>query len=221
MVEQRKAEPSLRERKKQATRQRISDVATRLFVARGFDEVTVAEVARAAEVSTMTVFNYFPRKEDLFLDRIPQAVEMFTEAVRRREPGRSPVAALRTLALRLLDQRHPLGGLDDDFPHFWRIVVGSPALRSRAREGAEEVEEALAEAFAQTAPELPDPGLAAALTVAAYRSVFVASARRLLAGEAAADVADDHRARMTAAFDALELVFGRPPGDVAPRRPAP
>ncbi|MER6784829.1 TetR/AcrR family transcriptional regulator [Streptomyces sp. NPDC000658] len=221
MVEQRKAEPSLRERKKQATRQRISDVATGLFVARGFDEVTVADVARAAEVSTMTVFNYFPRKEDLFLDRIPQAVEMFTEAVRRRDPGETPIAALRALALRLLDQGHPLGGLDDDFPHFWRIVVDSPALRARAREGVEEVEEALADAFAQTAPELPDPRLAAALAVAAYRSVFVTSARRLLAGERAADVLDGHRVRLAAAFDMLETAFGRPPADVTPGRPTP
>ncbi|MEH0469845.1 TetR/AcrR family transcriptional regulator [Streptomyces sp. B21-097] len=221
MAEQRKAEPSLRERKKQATRQRISDVATGLFVTRGFDEVTVAEVARAAEVSTMTVFNYFPRKEDLFLDRIPQAVEMFSEAVRRRDPGESPIAALRALALRLLDQRHPLGGIADDFRYFWRIVVDSPALRARAREGVEEVEEALADAFAETAPELPDARLAAALSVAAYRSVFVASARRLLAGEPAADVAGDHRARLAAAFDALEGVFGRPPGDDSTPRPTP
>lgn len=221
MVEQREAEPSLRERKKQATRQRISDVATGLFVAHGFDEVTVAEVARAAEVSTMTVFNYFPRKEDLFLDRIPQAVEMFTEAVRRRDPGESPIAALRALALRLLDQGHPLGGIADDFRYFWRIVLDSPALRARAREGVEEVEEALADAFTETAPELPDPRLAAALAVAAYRSVFVASARRLLEGEAAADVAEGHRARMAAAFDTLEEVFGRSPADAAPGRPAP
>lgn len=59
----------LRERKKWETRRRISDVATGLFFARGFDNVTIAEVAEAAGVSRMTVFNYFPRKEDLFLDR--------------------------------------------------------------------------------------------------------------------------------------------------------
>lgn len=58
----------LRERKKAATRQAISDVATRLFEARGFEAVTVAEIAAAADVSTKTVFNYFPAKEDLFFD---------------------------------------------------------------------------------------------------------------------------------------------------------
>ncbi|MFC4502198.1 MULTISPECIES: TetR/AcrR family transcriptional regulator [Streptomyces] len=200
----------LRERKKRATRQRISDVATGLFAQRGFDEVTVAEVARAAEVSAMTVFNYFPRKEDLFLDRIPEAVDLFTAAVRRRPPGEPPLAALRALALRLLDEHHPLGGVDDHFPHFWRVVIASPALRARAREGVEEVETALAEALAEITPELPDPALAAALTVAAYRSVYVTTARRLLAGEPAEAVAQDHRDRVGAAFDALEVVFGRP-----------
>jgi AcrR family transcriptional regulator len=198
------AELPLRERKKRATRQRISDIATSLFVARGFDAVTVAEVARAAEVSTMTVFNYFPRKEDLFLDRIPEAVDLFTGAVRRRGPGETPLTALRALALELLDERHPLAGIADRFAHFWRIVIDSPALRARAREGVEELEQALAETLAETAPEYPDPHLASALTVAAYRSVYVTSARRLLAGERAEELAEDHRVRVCAAFDALE-----------------
>lgn len=197
---------TLRERKKRETRQRISDEATMLFAARGFDRVTVAEVAKAAQVSTMTVFNHFPRKEDLFLDRIPEAVELFTAAVRNRPAGESASAALRALLLQLLDQRHPLAAVSDDFPYFWRIVLDSPALRARAREGVEEVEQALGDAMAETAPggDGPGPRLAAALTVAAYRAVYVATARRLLAGERAADVADDHRSRLHEAFDALE-----------------
>ena len=63
------ARPGLRERKKASTRLRISDIATGLFLERGFDEVTVAEVARAADVSVKTVFNYFGSKEDLIFDR--------------------------------------------------------------------------------------------------------------------------------------------------------
>ncbi|WP_223835852.1 TetR/AcrR family transcriptional regulator [Streptomyces venezuelae] len=197
---------TLRERKKRETRQRISDEATMLFAARGFDQVTVAEVARAAQVSTMTVFNHFPRKEDLFLDRIPEAVELLTAAVRNRPAGETPLAALRALLLRLLDQRHPLAAVSDDFPYFWRVVLDSPALRARAREGVEEVEQALGDAIAETAPggDGPGPRLAAALAIAAYRAVYVATARRLLAGERAADVADDHRSRVNGAFDALE-----------------
>ncbi|QNP73016.1 TetR/AcrR family transcriptional regulator [Streptomyces roseirectus] len=201
---ERTVELSLRERKKRATRQRISDVATGLFVARGFDEVTVAEVARAADVSAMTVFNYFPRKEDLFLDRVPEAVETFTGAVRHRAPGTTPLTALHDLALALLEDHHPLSAVDDDFPAFWQVVVDSPALRARAREGVEELETALADVLAETAPEYPDPPLAAALTVAAYRTVYVASARRLMAGEPASTVADAHRAHLRRAFTALE-----------------
>lgn len=200
-------ELSLRERKKRATRQRISNVATALFKERGFDGVSVAEVARAADVSTMTVFNYFPRKEDLFLDRIPEAVEVLSGAVRHRAPGETPLAALRRLTLELRDQQHPLAGPNDSFPAFWQVVVDSPALRARAREGLEEIEDALSEALAETAPGTPgtpDPALTAALIVAAYRSVYVTTARRLLAGERGEATAEDHQARMNAAFDVLE-----------------
>jgi AcrR family transcriptional regulator len=192
----------LRERKKRATRQRISDIATGLFRERGFDAVTVAEVARAAGVSAMTVFNYFPRKEDLFLDRIPQAAELFAAAVRDRAPGEPPLTALRRLALQLLDERHPLGGVGETYAPFWRIVADSPALRARAREGVEEVEAGLAAALAEAGAA--DPRLLAALTVAAYRTVYVTSARRLLAGDPVDAVARDHRARLKSAFAALE-----------------
>ncbi|MEV0735049.1 TetR/AcrR family transcriptional regulator [Streptomyces sp. NPDC050549] len=197
-------ELSLRERKKRATRQRISNVATELFKARGFEGVSVAEVARAAEVSTMTVFNYFPRKEDLFLDRIPEAVEVLSGSVRHRAPGETPLAALRRLSLELRDQRHPLAGPNDRFPDFWQVVIDSPALRARAREGLEEIENALSDALAETAPDIPDPALTAALIVAAYRSVYVTTARRLLAGEREEATAEDHQTRMNAAFDILE-----------------
>ncbi|MET7472736.1 TetR/AcrR family transcriptional regulator [Streptomyces sp. NPDC005648] len=174
---------------------------------RGFDQVTVAEVARAAEVSAMTVFNYFPRKEDLFLDRIPEAVEMFEGAVRHRAPGEPPLTALRRLVLQLPDQGRPLSAVGADFPTFWQVVVDSPALRARAREGVEEVESALAQTLRETAPEVPDPDLLAALTIAAYRSVYMSTARRLMEGERVEAVAEEHRARVGAAFDALERMF--------------
>jgi AcrR family transcriptional regulator len=159
-------------------------------------------------VSTMTVFNYFPRKEDLFLDRIPEAVAIFSAAVRDRAPGETPLAALRRLALELLDQRHPLGGPDSGFPDFWEVVADSPALRARGREALEEIENALTTALAETAPDTPDPALTAALTVAAYRTVYVTTARRVFAGEGAEGLVEDHRARLCAAFDALERALG-------------
>ncbi|MFF3919373.1 TetR/AcrR family transcriptional regulator [Streptomyces sp. NPDC001852] len=209
MGEELDEELPLRERKKRATRQRISDIATGLFVDRGFDAVPVAEVARAAGVSAMTVFNYFPRKEDLFLDRIPQAVELVAVAVRERRPDETPLAALHRLAIRLLEERHPLSGVGERFLPFWRTVIASPALRARAREGVEEVERSLAEALAGTGA--PDPHLLAALTVAAYRTVFVASARRLLAGDPVQEVARDHRRCLESAFGALERMVAEEP----------
>jgi AcrR family transcriptional regulator len=81
----------LRERKKRATRQAISDVATQLFTERGFDNVTVAEIAAAANVAKMTVFNYFARKEDLFFDREDESRELPRAALAGRPPGESPL----------------------------------------------------------------------------------------------------------------------------------
>ena len=84
----------LRERKKQQTRQLIADTARRLFAERGFDAVTVAEIARAAEVAEKTVFNYFPTKEDLFYRRLEGFEDELLDAIRQREPGESVLAAL-------------------------------------------------------------------------------------------------------------------------------
>ncbi|WP_432145383.1 TetR/AcrR family transcriptional regulator [Streptomyces sp. bgisy084] len=200
---------TLRERKKLRTRQRISGEATLLFIRRGFDNVTVAEVARAAEVSTMTVFNYFPRKEDLFLDRIPEARELIVRAVRERGAGESPLAALRRLVLALLAERHPLGGVGEGFEHFWRTVLDSPALRARGREAVEETEGALAALLAEAAggdAERPghDARLAAALTVAAIRVAYVDAATRQLGGDPVDEVAVEQAEVLRRTFDALE-----------------
>src|ERR687887_78021 len=85
--EQVSTEPGLRERKKQQRRQLIAETARRLFAERGFDRVTVAEIARAANVSEGTVFNYFPTKEDLFYDRMEVFESALLEAIREREAG--------------------------------------------------------------------------------------------------------------------------------------
>jgi len=85
----------LRERKKAATRRAISDIATRLFEERGFEQVTVAEIAAAAEVSIKTIFNYFGTKEELFFDREEELLGLMLETLRGRTPGASPTAAMR------------------------------------------------------------------------------------------------------------------------------
>ncbi|GAA0676105.1 TetR/AcrR family transcriptional regulator [Kitasatospora atroaurantiaca] len=204
------SQPSLRERKKQQTRLRISEAATALFIARGFDEVSVAEVAEAAEVSKMTVFNYFPRKEELLLDRVPEAIELVTTAIRGRAPGRSPLDALHALVLDLAERRHPLSGIGDTMPAFWRTVLDSPALRAYAREALEQLEDHLARLIAEEPGRLPgeeEARFAAALGMTACRTVFTATARRILAGEPADAVAADHRAFTDRVFAAVARAF--------------
>jgi AcrR family transcriptional regulator len=194
---------SLRERKKAATRQRIADSATVLFLERGFDNVTISEIAEAAEVSKVTIFNYFPRKEDIFFDRAPQAEQLLTAAIRDRTPDQSPLRALHRLLLDLAEQHHPLGGFREHYAHFWQTVQDSPALRSRAREAFEELERHLTGVLAEHSDD-PHPRLTAALALAAYRSVYVTSLARILAGDAATDVTRDHIAAVDRAFDVLE-----------------
>jgi AcrR family transcriptional regulator len=98
------AEPGLRERKKQQTRQLILDTASRLFVERGVDGVTVTEIARAAELSEMTVFNYFATKEDLVFGRMEFFEEQLVAAVEQRAPEESAVAAFGRMLLAGIDQ---------------------------------------------------------------------------------------------------------------------
>jgi AcrR family transcriptional regulator len=191
---------SLRERKKAETRQRIADVATAMFVQRGFDNVPITEIAEAAGVSKVTVFNYFPRKEDIFFDRFPQARELLTTAIRDRRADESPVSALRRLCVDLVEQGHPLGGFRDRYVPFWRTVLDSPALRARVREALEEFEAYLTELLTGIDPH---PRLTAALVVAAIRTTYVETATRMLAGATADEVNPDHLVAIQRAFDIL------------------
>jgi AcrR family transcriptional regulator len=135
----------LRESKKRETRQRISDVATRLFFAHGFDAVTVDEIAIAAKVSKMTVFNYFARKEELMLDREDDLKLLpFRQALRSRPKDQSPVGVLRTLVQEMSDQKHPAYYINSQMVRWWRVVNASPSLKARLRELADEATEGLA-----------------------------------------------------------------------------
>jgi AcrR family transcriptional regulator len=127
------AEPGLRERKKQQTRQAIAETAQRLFAERGFDTVTVAEVARAANVSEGTVFNYFPTKEELFYSGMEAFEAQLVDAVRERAPGDSVLTAFRKF---VLDGTARLAAEEvaDVIATAARIVADSPALQARERE---------------------------------------------------------------------------------------
>jgi AcrR family transcriptional regulator len=121
----------LRERKKRQTRQHISDVATGLFLERGFDAVTIAEIAAAADVSVNTVYNYFEAKEDLFLDRSKGMTERLSRYVRARDPGESAAMAVFRELRELVEGVSPTIGLAVGYDRFMRVVDDSHTLRSR------------------------------------------------------------------------------------------
>ena len=134
-----------RESKKRETRQRISDVATELFFARGFDTVTLDEVATAAKVSKMTVFNYFARKEDLMLDREDDLkLLFFRDAIRERPEGQSPIDAIRQLTVTLRKQKHSVVRIHPEMAGWWRVIHASPSLQARLRELGDEAADGLA-----------------------------------------------------------------------------
>ncbi|WP_328321986.1 TetR/AcrR family transcriptional regulator [Kribbella sp. NBC_00382] len=126
----------LRERKKAAARQAMSDAATRLFEQRGFDHVTLSEIAAAADVSVKTIFNYFGSKEDLFFDAEPQALENLLTAV-RDGPEVSKARAVRSLLLEgpMLDLGCPWSVVDqtvyEGLRAFHVCENESPTLRAR------------------------------------------------------------------------------------------
>ncbi|WP_029927562.1 TetR/AcrR family transcriptional regulator [Nocardia otitidiscaviarum] len=133
----------LREVKKRETRQSISDHATRLFIERGFETTTIAEVAAVARVAKKTVTNYFPRKEDLALDIHEAFGSSLAEIVTARVPGESALSALRSgfiAAARRFDALAGFSGLD-----FCRMIIDSPTLVARLRELHELREQALAD----------------------------------------------------------------------------
>ena len=165
-----------RTRKRNATRQAISDVATRLFFERGFDQVTIDEIAEAADVGRMTVFNHFPRKEDMFFDREHEAREMILAAIRSSESGVSPLRALELLAHRLITENSPVVRFSDGSRRFVETVASSEALKSRARAIREEVAESLMSVLAEAVgrpPGDPDAQMTSNLLFATWTTAFV------------------------------------------------
>lgn len=142
-------EPGRRERKKAATRKAISDAATILFLERGFDAVSIREVAEAADVSPTTVFAHFPQKEALVFDEDDAQRDMLVDAVRDRAPGVSVSDALRDL------YRRELIGLafdpsGDHRRQFMKLIEATPPLREYASRMWLRHEDALAQAIAET-----------------------------------------------------------------------
>lgn len=197
--------PGRRERKKSEVRQRISDVATALFLRRGFDHVSVSEIAEAADVARPTVFAHFPRKEDLFFDRYPEVAGQLTQAIAQRRAGKSAVSALRDRLVAAAEAGQAPYGMQTDMIPWWRTVAASRALQARARELADQLSADLAQAIAATGTA--EPELVAALAVAAYRTVHLQAIRAILAGENAATVAARYSRQIGSALSAVEQMM--------------
>lgn len=204
-------ELSLRERKKRETRRRISDTAMALFMRHGYDKVTVAEVARAADVSVNTVFNYFTTKEDLFLDRQDTAEEFLADLVRGRPPGVSALRAVRDDFLDAVRTRHWRYGLNEGAEWFHQTVADSPALTAAVNRLHENRVERLAAALADEADADPDdlrPRVVATQICATLNVLILQAHRRRRAGEAWEDILPDTERQAGRAFDLLEHGIG-------------
>ena len=197
----------LRERRKQETRQAISDIATRLFVAHGFDEVTISHVADAAGVAKMTVTNYFPRKEDLVFDRAETVIGHLADVVAARKPGESMLTAIRHDYAVAAARGDVTLGLSS--PAFARMIAGSPVLTTRELEMLLLRERALGDAIAaETGTDGPQQRLAAALLASVHRVLYTEARQRSLAGQPRAEICAVLAEAATQAFDLLEPALG-------------
>ena len=139
-----------RTRQRLATRQDITNAATRLFMERGFDQVTVDEVAAAADVGRMTVFNHFPRKEDMFFDRDEEVREMLRDALRQCDPGVAPIETLRRLAHRLVAQDSRYVEFSAASQRFIETIEASLTLQARARSIRDELAQVVTAAISES-----------------------------------------------------------------------
>ncbi|HEX4011618.1 MAG TPA: TetR family transcriptional regulator [Solirubrobacteraceae bacterium] len=157
-------EPGLRERNKRRTRELIAGTAARLFAQRGYEHVSVLEIAAAAQVSEQTIYNHFPTKSELVLDRDHELRDQLTTAIRHRPPGVSPAAAIQDVALSLLDALRAMdaeqarGGLG-------YLSTRSPTVRRLALEMTDRHADAIAEVLAAE-PNGPTPAIAKVQAIA-------------------------------------------------------
>jgi AcrR family transcriptional regulator len=208
----------LRERKKRQTREAIADAAWHLFLDRGFDDITVAEVARAADVSEATVFNYFPTKEDLAYHRMEDFEDELLEAITNRDPGTSVVDAFGSFVL------EPRGFLkaDDEVRHddplaVTKIFTDSPTLLARERQIYDRYAERLIDLIAEERRAHRDdlePLVIARALISLHRAMIDHVRQRVLAGGSTEAIRREIRGRGRQGFALLKegLDHGLPSG---------
>jgi AcrR family transcriptional regulator len=192
----------LRARKRERTRDAIADAAISLFLAHGFDQVPVADIAARAEVSKPTLFRYFPAKEDLVLHRIADHNGEAARVVRGRPPGVTPLAALHRHFRAGLDQRDPVTGLNDhpEVLAFHEMVFTTPSLAGRLNQYTLDDEEALAAALGGDITAR----LLAAQVLVVRRVLARANWQKVAAGRTADDVHPEAVADAGRAFALLQ-----------------
>jgi AcrR family transcriptional regulator len=193
---------SLRERKKRLTREAIFAAARALFGERGFDDVTVAEIADAANISVKTLFTYIGSKEELLFSGRPTVLHAVVEAVRNRKLAQTPLVAAGQALLAAVDDEDQ----DRNIDAFLRMAASGPAARSRLRALWEETEDALAVALA-TRKDGPRE-LAARRLTAAQIMVLVRTVTSTEVSDLIAKAADTEQGRKEALRDWIRDAAG-------------
>jgi AcrR family transcriptional regulator len=206
-------ELGLRERKKEQTRKLIADTARGLFVTRGFERVTVAEIARAANVSEATVFNYFPTKEDLVYYRMEIFETEMLAAIRERPAGESILGAFGRF---ILEPRGLLAAEDEGaveiLASITRVIAESPALLARERQILDRYARTLAWIVADETGRSPDdvePYVIANALIGAHRALLDFTRGRILAGARNPRLSREVRAQGKRALAVLEQGLDR------------
>jgi AcrR family transcriptional regulator len=202
----------LRERKKEQTRQLIAETARRLFSERGFERVTVAEIARAADVSEQTVFNYFGTKEDLVFWRLESFEAELLATIRERAPGESVLIAFRRF---VMAQRGLLGKTDPEarelLTALTRMITESPALLAREQQIFAGYTASLAALIAaEQGADAGDvePWVAANALMGVHRALVRYTRRRIVEGARHPRLAREVQAQAERAFTRLAEGLG-------------
>lgn len=187
---------SLRERKRERTRQALVDAALELFERNGYEATTVAEIAARAEVGTRTFFNYFPTKEDLLFPEHDLRVRTTLVAIANRSPAETPaevlLRALREAGGEDTDLVSPLGALR------LRLTRTVPAVSARGLQVQFDAQQEIAKQLREAFPDELDAVDAAALVGAFVGAITGALA--VLMTEPVTDL-DEVRERLRAATD--------------------
>jgi AcrR family transcriptional regulator len=196
-------DPGLRERKKARTRQVIADAAARLFAEHGYEQVAVSDVAREAEVSEQTVYNYFQTKEQLVTDRDLVVQDELGRRIRTRAPGTTPAAAIREFVLDTVEgiRRIPAGQWRGELGY---LAVISPAVHRLSLEMSDRQASALAAAIAETETVAPEIAKLRGIALASVFQIIITEAgRRTREGQSQDQIADELRPAIAAVLDDL------------------